>query len=226
MSDHETFFGLENHPEFKSRLRLYAPDQYLFRQGQLGQSMFIILEGVVRLVAERDGEEHVEAIVEAGEFLGEKALLSDGPHQRHFSAFAWTGTRALELNHEALYIIQNESPDIMVQILKRSFEIAAARLDRANHLARVLRSSDNQQRIIDCIRYFCRTAGKKDPKGTKVALSAKGLYYHIDMPLDQIEHFIHRLVEQRLLLKGPTKGYYIVPDEGALLGFIRMPIAA
>lgn len=214
----ELFERYASHPFFKKLIRTIEKDEYLFRQGQKGNTMFIILEGMVQLIAERDGEEHLIAVMESGQFLGEKALVKETPYQRVFSAKAATQLAVLEIGMKEVVTIQRESPELMLTILKRSFQIAAERLDRANYLIRVLRSSDNVQRLRDCLLYLCRTTGQKVIEGTRVALSAESVYYFIDMELDDINAYLTKLTRAKLIVRnGPN--HYIVPDETALLTF-------
>lgn len=208
----------ENHPALKKLARYFDANDYLFKQGEMGQTMFIILEGTVRLLAERDGVEHVAGIVLAGEFLGEKAIVKTTPYQRYYSAQAVSAVTALELGLHEMLVLEKEAPKVMFGLLKRSFQLAAERLDRANHLIRILRSSDNYERLIHCIIYFCRTAGKKVAGGTQVSLSIDSLYHHIDMEKKEMEACLEALSEKKLLIPHKEETY-LVPDESALVQF-------
>jgi NADH dehydrogenase len=55
----------------------FEPGQQVFRQGDLGDRVYIILEGEADVVRESDGGEQVLARLGAGEYFGEMALLSD-----------------------------------------------------------------------------------------------------------------------------------------------------
>lgn len=74
------FRGL--HPEERkglvaqARIRQYAPGETIFQMGSTGDSMMAILSGTVRVsVHSAEGREAVLAILQAGEVLGEIALL-------------------------------------------------------------------------------------------------------------------------------------------------------
>lgn len=64
--------------------RRVVAGETLFRQGDIGDELFIIREGAIRIVDDADGEEL--AVLESGEFFGEAALLEDQP--RNASAIA------------------------------------------------------------------------------------------------------------------------------------------
>ena len=53
----------------------YEAGQTIFRQGELGRSFYIILNGEVQVVRHEDGEDREVATLGAGEFFGEMSLL-------------------------------------------------------------------------------------------------------------------------------------------------------
>lgn len=57
----------------------FEPGQAVFRQGDLGDRIYIILKGEADVVRETDGTETVLARLHAGEYFGEMALLNNTP---------------------------------------------------------------------------------------------------------------------------------------------------
>ncbi|MEM9597147.1 MAG: ABC transporter transmembrane domain-containing protein [Acidobacteriota bacterium] len=53
--------------------------RFVFHQGDLGESFFIIVKGRVEVLEEKDGREHLRAVLEDGDFFGEMALLDAKP---------------------------------------------------------------------------------------------------------------------------------------------------
>jgi NADH:ubiquinone reductase (H+-translocating) len=53
----------------------FEPGEAIFRQGDLGDSLYIILEGEADVVVEHNGTEETLARLKAGEYFGEMALL-------------------------------------------------------------------------------------------------------------------------------------------------------
>src|SRR5579859_2146183 len=127
-----------DHPSLQSYVREIPKGRYLFRQGERGTTMFIIIKGIVELRSERGGKERVIGFMEAGQFLGEKAILQELPHQRVFSARATSDLRIVEIGLLEIDKIQKVHPEIMTDILKTSFQIAAKRLEWSNRLIAVL----------------------------------------------------------------------------------------
>jgi small-conductance mechanosensitive channel/CRP-like cAMP-binding protein len=54
----------------------FAANESIIRQGQAGDSMFFIRRGKVRILLSGQGTEHEVAVLEAGEYFGEMALLT------------------------------------------------------------------------------------------------------------------------------------------------------
>lgn len=202
--------------ELKPCFRTFAAGDYLFKQGQSGNTMFIILSGEVELLAERDDVEVLEAVLAGGQFLGEKAIVTELAHQRLFSARARRTTDALEVSSKDIDRLQQKAPHVVSDMLRRSFVVSGERLSRMNYLVRILRPSDNDQRLVACIRYFCRALGKRTDQGVEITLPLASIHYYIDMDLLTIRAELVRL-DAAGLVKAQGKDRYLVPDENALL---------
>ena len=60
--------------------RLYLPGEALFREGDLGQELVVVIEGSVRVVhVEPDGTERLLTRYGAGDHIGELAVLREAP---------------------------------------------------------------------------------------------------------------------------------------------------
>ncbi|MBW3541873.1 MAG: FAD-dependent oxidoreductase [Planctomycetes bacterium] len=55
----------------------FEPGEDVFRQGDLGDSLYIILEGEADVIIEQNGSERVVSRLKAGEYFGEMALLKE-----------------------------------------------------------------------------------------------------------------------------------------------------
>ena len=87
--------------------RHFGPNQIIFHLGDPGGLLYIILGGKVKISHSTiDGQEAVLAILGAGDFFGELALLDDSP--RSASAVAIEETETLTLHrHEFLNFLDN-----------------------------------------------------------------------------------------------------------------------
>lgn len=84
----------------------------LMRQGDTGHEFFLIVEGRVRV--ERDGK--VLKVRGQGEFVGEIALIDEGP--RTATVTCETACRLLVLARREFHTLLSEHPDIQLLVLK------------------------------------------------------------------------------------------------------------
>ncbi|NOK39028.1 cyclic nucleotide-binding domain-containing protein [Corallococcus exercitus] len=79
--------------------RTYVAGDFLFREGDTGQDMFILADGKVRISKSVPGiGEEALAILEPGQYFGEMAVIEDSPRSAdaiaHTSCTVWVIERA------------------------------------------------------------------------------------------------------------------------------------
>ena len=89
---------------------VYAAGETIIRQGEQGDSMFLIDDGLVRIVVEERGAVHQLAVLEAGHYFGEMALLTGEP--RTASAIAINDSRVYVLEKESFRSVLVEHPEV------------------------------------------------------------------------------------------------------------------
>lgn len=203
--------------ELKKLVRRYEAGQFLFQQGQMGQTMFIILDGRVDLIADRDGEEHVVLSLGSGEFMGEKSLIKGATYQRSFGAKSQITTTAVEIGMKDIETIRKTNPAGMVDILSRVFQLAITRLEKMNHLVRTLRGSNNHSRCAELILFFSKTAGTPNASGKReFSLSEESIHYHIDMEPAAIHQTLEDFIKVGALER-TSENRYCILDESKLI---------
>ncbi|MEP0774953.1 MAG: cyclic nucleotide-binding domain-containing protein [Acidobacteriota bacterium] len=100
--------------EFSIRVR--AGD-FVFREGDAGDAMFIVQEGEVEIVREVDGRQIRLALLEEGDFFGEMALLEKLP--RTASARAATDCLLLRIDESTFDQMIHANPEIPVRMLRK-----------------------------------------------------------------------------------------------------------
>jgi len=98
------------------RHRFYQSQEAIFTAGDQGNSMFILVEGLlgVRAVLEDSGEERGIAQIAPGHFFGEMSLLTGEP--RSATVVAITSAVAFEITHEDLDALFKVRPEIMEKL--------------------------------------------------------------------------------------------------------------
>jgi CRP-like cAMP-binding protein len=117
--------------------RVYEDGEILVRQGDAGDCMYVIQEGDVEIVIEKDGRETVLAHAGAGEMVGEMAIFL---HEvRSATVRAKGRARALTVDKKNFLRRINEDPSIAFRLV----ETMSRRVrDLSDALARVTRAAD------------------------------------------------------------------------------------
>jgi CRP-like cAMP-binding protein len=107
----------------------------LFVENMVGDSLFIVKSGTVRITQRADGAERELAVIGAGEHLGELALL--GQSVRLVSAVAATACEVVEISQRDFVRLQPQKPQAC---LKLALAIAADLADRVAENRELLRA--------------------------------------------------------------------------------------
>lgn len=94
--------------------RRYRPDEFICRQGEAGDSMFVIQSGLVEILMQRPDSSVLLDRLRHGDILGEMALITGEP--RAASAMAVTPTEALELDRDAFAAVIAHDPRVLFNI--------------------------------------------------------------------------------------------------------------
>jgi hypothetical protein len=134
-------------------LRHFGAGEMVFREGELGNEMFIIQSGQVMISRKVGGKDLELAVLEKGDFFGEMALLDEFP-ERSATATAVVPVEALQLKSADLDTLLRRKPDIAIRMMMK----LADRLREAN-------------------RQFEEAVGKRgDIASLSPASSAQGLF--------------------------------------------------
>ncbi len=93
--------------------RTLKPEQVLFKKGDVGKDMYIIVEGAVRV---HDGN-YVFAVLRQGQVFGEYSIIESDAKSRAASVSAVVQTRLLELSQEVFYDLMSNRIEIVKGIL-------------------------------------------------------------------------------------------------------------
>ncbi len=140
-----------------------AKGDVLFREGQLGDRMYVITEGKIKLAhTAPDGRESILAVLGPSELLGELSLFDPGP--RTATAIALTDVVALGLGHQALRPWLTGRPEVAESLL----QALAMRLRRTNEALADLVFSDVPGRVAKALLELADKFGQQMPDGVHV----------------------------------------------------------
>ena len=96
--------------------RFYPPGETLMEEGDLGDELVVLVEGGVRVVRRDDGTERLVRTYEAGDFIGELAVLRERPRAATVIAQD-PGVRGLVIRGDGLKAILRERPEASMAML-------------------------------------------------------------------------------------------------------------
>jgi CRP-like cAMP-binding protein len=118
--------------------RRYEDGEIIVRQGDVGDCLYVVQDGQVDIVAEREGRDTVLRTLEAGELLGEMAIFD---HEvRSATARARGPARLLTVDKKNFMRRINEDPSIAFRVIetmsRRIRELSAEVVDLTDRLSR------------------------------------------------------------------------------------------
>ena len=96
--------------------RHYIKGETLFREGDVGSELFVVLDGEVRIHLDSDGTEVTLARLGPDSVLGEMAVFDEQP--RSASAQATQDTTVRVLRRDRLQAIVHEHPEVLLEFVK------------------------------------------------------------------------------------------------------------
>ena len=99
-----------------------APGETIFREGEPGSVMYVLLEGSARIVV----GEHVVEVAGPGAILGEMVLVDDRP--RSATVVAMAACRMVEIGRAEFDLLVREQPEFARHVMK----VVVDRLRRMN----------------------------------------------------------------------------------------------
>jgi CRP/FNR family transcriptional regulator len=143
--------------------RTLARGHVVFREGDPGDRLFVVLDGKVKISrAALDGRENLLAVLGVSEMFGELSLFDPGP--RTATATTITETVLASLDHDDLRPLLTERPGVAVQLLAA----LAQRLRRTNEAMADLVFTDVPGRVAKALLDLSDRFGAAEGDGTRV----------------------------------------------------------
>lgn len=189
-----------------ARRERIAAGTVLFRQGEQGEEMVLLLAGSLRVTLTTDPHELCLAIAQPGEVLGEMALIDGEP--RSATVTAEEPCELLVLDRPAFLSLLREEPDIALFVLRGM----AARLRESIEHVFDIAHLDIYQRLLRQMRRLAIEHGEPCAEGIVIRhrLSADTLSKMIAVERDVVERLVAVLVTEGALLVRDE--HFIIPD--------------
>ena len=148
-----------------AKRRRFGRGQAIFHKDDPGRSLFLIEEGAVRIyLPGPQGGDLTLALLAAGDFFGDLALLDGGP--RSASAVATEDTVIMALDREDFMAVVRSRPEAATAVLAA----VARRLREADEMASDLAFLDVAGRLAKKLLELAQSHGVRRPRGTELAL--------------------------------------------------------
>lgn len=204
---------LLDNPDLKPFLKRFRVGDFIFRQGDVADAMYVILDGTVKLVGEKNGQAFTHAVLERGQFFGERAIFSQHNFvNRFFSAIAKSHCILLRLTNQEWLSVESRWPSLALELMKSAFKESSSRLEATNNITRILRSNDMAERFINLTLHFGLFNSTKVIEGREVILTPDTFLTYMDTDPKLIEACFHFLLEKKVL-KRKLNEYFILPED-------------
>lgn len=131
----------------------FAKGEHLIRQGEAGDSMFLITGGTVSVRLAVDGEEREINVLHPGDFVGEMSLMTN--EARTANCVALADVTSLVLDRAGFSDLLAKRPEmaesVSAMLATRQTELEGER-DQLSHAARARRKAEVKSRLLERIR--------------------------------------------------------------------------
>jgi CRP-like cAMP-binding protein len=197
----------------------------LFEEGQPGDHMYVITQGEIEIRRNVGETERVLAVLPAGEFFGEMAILNARP--RSATAVVRVDSRLLVIAGNTFEAMLRARPEIAMRIIKA----LASRLENANQHIELLLLPTPNHRVVQCLRHMAEEqmmlAGNVVNAGTAILVPKRieDIAVRVGLPVGEVIDVVDRLRNARLILLAQDAGIsgdgFIVPEVGRLSEFLE-----
>jgi CRP-like cAMP-binding protein len=179
----------------------------------------VIQSGEVEIRRRVKDQDRVLAVLPAGEFFGEMAIVNDRP--RSATAVVRRQARLLVIDGQTFEAMLRGKTEIAVRMIKTM----ASRLERANQQIELLLLRDANHRVVQCLRQLAEEQGSPDTTAVHIPISLDDLAARVALTEDNVADVMQRLATARLVLHASEAGLeghgYVIPEVGRLLEFLE-----
>ncbi|MGO8968238.1 MAG: Crp/Fnr family transcriptional regulator [Myxococcaceae bacterium] len=156
-------------PLFQRFGKEFPKSTVLFREGESGKEMYVLQSGRVVITKKVRDQQKTLAVLGAGEFFGEMALISNKP--RNATATVAEAARLLVIDPKTFEGMIRGNSEIAVRMIKK----LAERLADADAQIETLLLADPGSRVVHYLLTACQTRGRAAEEGVEIDLQAREL---------------------------------------------------
>ncbi|MGE0705945.1 MAG: Crp/Fnr family transcriptional regulator [Vicinamibacterales bacterium] len=197
----------------RSRKSCFVSGATIFAAGDVGDSVYVVVQGQVRLVAHNpSGKEATVRVVNVGDSFGELAVLTRGVQS--LTAVACQPTKTAVMARASFVGRLNERPEAALALL----EILSLRLDRLSGTVGDMLVLDLSHRIAkQLVRLGQAHRGGAARVQVRLALTQVDLGAHLGASRESVNKHLREFVERGWL--STARGEIVITNEAALRAY-------
>jgi CRP-like cAMP-binding protein len=193
----------------------YPAGTVVFSQGDKGNAIYVIESGSVEIRRVIHEQEHVLAVLGAGDFFGEMAVLNNRP--RSATAVVRRDARIRVIEAGAFLGYVSTQSELMVNLVST----LAEPLDQANHQVEIFLYDDPDHRMVYCLCHVVEEQVHKGEGGrgaVYIPLTLMELAERAAVSWDEAVDVVERLAEDGLIIPAcaaeiDARGYVVAEAE-------------
>lgn len=197
----------------------YEPGTVVFREGDPGREMYVIQSGTVEISREISQRHQILAVLSAGEFFGEMAIINDRP--RSATATVKEHARLLVVDGHTVEEMLRRKTEIAVRLIKA----LAGRLERANQHVELLLLKHGNHRVVQCLHQLADDYSVDGATTVFIPLPHTAIADRVALPPDEVMDILQRLALARLVVHASEARVggdgYVVPEVSRLREFLE-----
>jgi CRP/FNR family cyclic AMP-dependent transcriptional regulator len=151
---------------YQRYVKAFEPGQVIFKEGEPGSEMFIIIQGEVE-IRKRTSMETAKTLstFKPGDVFGEMAIIEKKP--RSATAIATKACRMLVMNEPLFMAMIERNPDFA----KKMILVLSERVRKSNLIIQNLTSTNRENQILAGLRQYASEKGTATFKGHRVKVA-------------------------------------------------------
>ncbi len=148
---------------YSKYVKTFPPDSVVFKEGEAGREMFVIVDGEVE-IRKSTSKESAKTLIELkkGDIFGEMSLIERKP--RSATAVTTRTTQLLCITEELFDTVLQNNPDFSRKIIR----VLSERLRRSNTIIKNIMSTNKENQLLGGLLEFAEEQGTPTFKGWRV----------------------------------------------------------